>query len=230
MLNGKTGFRNFSVSMVTLILVLSCSESNENKMIGKWVETSSGGGTEVMEFFEEGTVVLVNGRKRMTGRYSHLDESHVKLEFSGIGALAGPVVASYLFKDDHLIFTLPDGKVGRYRRIEMAKSAPALSYYQTPTDVLARKPAPTKTLRIGGLVAANSVRHGEDSEVLFTITDMKASIQVKYIGILPNLFREGQGAVVEGTISNDGSLIARSVLTKHDENYKPLINADTLQR
>jgi cytochrome c-type biogenesis protein CcmE len=92
-------------------------------------------------------------------------------------------------------------------------------FFLSPTELAAKQIEPTQRLRVGGLVQENSVvKNGSD--VRFVVTDGAHSINVAYRGILPDLFREGQGVVAEGTFQN-GTFTAREVLAKHDENYMP---------
>jgi cytochrome c-type biogenesis protein CcmE len=102
-------------------------------------------------------------------------------------------------------------------------------FFYTPTEIVAEgKAAPGQRIRIGGLVKEGSVqRNGQD--VSFIVTDTEQDLPVRYTGILPDLFREGQGIVGEGTVQPDGSLIADTVLAKHDENYIPKEVADALK-
>lgn len=103
-------------------------------------------------------------------------------------------------------------------------------FFNSPTDVLAQQVAPGTRVRLGGLVEAGSVERGENSAVTFQVTDTSASVKVRYVGILPDLFREGQGVVTEGIFSADeGTFLADSVLAKHDENYMPKEVADALK-
>lgn len=81
--------------------------------------------------------------------------------------------------------------------------------------------APGARLRLGGLVAEGSVQRSPDGSVSFGITDTSHQVEVVYLGILPNLFREGQGIVAEGILTSAGNLSAENVLAKHDENYMP---------
>jgi len=106
-----------------------------------------------------------------------------------------------------------------------------VSYFYTPSD-LAGEPAPTRPIRLGGLVAAGSVAHdpNDAANVAFTVTDGGAETAVRYRGILPDLFREGQGVVVLGRIGADGALVADEVLAKHDETYMPKEVADALKK
>ncbi|MDF1607264.1 cytochrome c maturation protein CcmE [Hoeflea sp. YIM 152468] len=103
-------------------------------------------------------------------------------------------------------------------------------FFNSPTDVLAKPLAPGTRVRLGGLVEQGSVTRGQNSSVTFQVTDTNASVKVRYVGILPDLFREGQGVVTEGTFSpEEGTFLADSVLAKHDENYMPKEVADALK-
>ena len=93
-------------------------------------------------------------------------------------------------------------------------------FFYSPSDVVAREVAPGQPIRLGGLVKDGSwVREGEHNS--FVVTDGATDIATTYVGILPDLFREGQGVVAEGTLGPDGSFQATNVLAKHDENYVP---------
>tara|TARA_R110000787_G_scaffold16622_25_gene50867 strand:+ start:116806 stop:117255 length:450 start_codon:yes stop_codon:yes gene_type:complete len=102
-------------------------------------------------------------------------------------------------------------------------------FFYSPTE-LAEKPdiGPGRMMRIGGLVAEGSVLKN-DATVSFTVTDLNSTVPVSYTGMLPDLFREGQGVVVEGSLGADGRFIATEVLAKHDENYMPKEVADALK-
>lgn len=96
-----------------------------------------------------------------------------------------------------------------------------ITFFKTPSD-LAEKPLEAgQRFRLGGLVADGSVKRGENLEVRFVVTDTLKTVPVVYKGILPDLFREGQGVVAEGRLEADGLFRADSVLAKHDENYMP---------
>lgn len=97
----------------------------------------------------------------------------------------------------------------------------SVSYFLTPTDLVEAQEAPTRSIRLGGLVMAGSILRGEGTETAFRVTDGGAEVTIIYSGILPDLFREGQGVIVEGTVLPDGRFSARTVLAKHDENYVP---------
>jgi cytochrome c-type biogenesis protein CcmE len=94
-------------------------------------------------------------------------------------------------------------------------------FFNSPTDVLANDISPGSRIRLGGLVADGSLVRGDGGRVTFAVTDGNATVPVAFVGILPDLFREGQGVVTEGVLTPEGSLAADTVLAKHDENYMP---------
>lgn len=94
-------------------------------------------------------------------------------------------------------------------------------YFYSPSDIAAQRVAPGVSFRIGGLVEANSVKQGPGADVAFVVTDGKTGVPVEYRGVLPALFREGQGIVALGKLSADGTFSASEVLAKHDEKYMP---------
>ena len=96
-----------------------------------------------------------------------------------------------------------------------------VSYFYTPSEIDKSDIVTDKIIRIGGFVEENSFNKISSSKFNFRITDEKASIFVTFNGILPDLFREGQGAVIEGTFANNDVFNAKSVFAKHDENYMP---------
>jgi cytochrome c-type biogenesis protein CcmE len=97
----------------------------------------------------------------------------------------------------------------------------SIVFFHTPSDVAEHKIAPGVRFRLGGLVKQGSVARGEGTRVAFTVTDTIQTVPVSYEGILPDLFREGQGVVAEGTLGADGHFVADTVLAKHDETYMP---------
>jgi len=103
-----------------------------------------------------------------------------------------------------------------------------LLYFFSPTDVVEGRAPIGKSFRIGGLVENDSVVR-DGMKVSFTLTDTANSMQVDYVGILPDLFREGQGIVATGSLSQD-VFVASEVLAKHDENYMPPEVADALEK
>jgi cytochrome c-type biogenesis protein CcmE len=102
-------------------------------------------------------------------------------------------------------------------------------FFYSPTEIAERAPVPGTRLRLGGLVVEGSVARHADGSVEFAITDNANSIPVAFSGILPDLFREGQGIVAEGTLTPSGALRAENVLAKHDENYMPREIAEALK-
>lgn len=95
-----------------------------------------------------------------------------------------------------------------------------IALYVTPTDVLAGKSPADQAFRMGGMVKDGSVKR-EGMATRFILTDTAKDVSVAYVGILPDLFREGKGAVVQGRLEKNGEFIASEVLAKHDENYMP---------
>jgi cytochrome c-type biogenesis protein CcmE len=106
----------------------------------------------------------------------------------------------------------------------------SIVFFNSPTDVVERHVTPGSRIRLGGLVKDGSVVRGNDLAVRFDVTDGENTIAVAYQGILPDLFREGQGVVTEGVLDPSGVFKADSVLAKHDENYMPKEVADALKR
>ncbi len=102
-------------------------------------------------------------------------------------------------------------------------------FFQSPTDIAEKSVPPGQRIRLGGLVKEGSVNRGEGTTVSFAITDTANEVSVVFIGILPDLFREGQGVVTEGVLGTDGVFNADTVLAKHDENYLPKEVAEALK-
>ena len=102
-------------------------------------------------------------------------------------------------------------------------------FFHTPSDIAEEKVKPGDRIRLGGLVEEGSVKRGEGTSVRFVVTDTLKTVPVSYKGVLPDLFREGQGVVAEGVLGPDGQLTADTVLAKHDENYMPPEVADALK-
>ena len=105
-----------------------------------------------------------------------------------------------------------------------------LLYFYSPTDVKAGKAPDSHAFRVGGLVVAGTVvRVPESLKVQFDVTDNEETMTIEYEGILPDLFREGQGIVAMGSINDKGKFVADEVLAKHDENYMPPEVAEALK-
>jgi cytochrome c-type biogenesis protein CcmE len=105
----------------------------------------------------------------------------------------------------------------------------SLTFFYGPSDLVERPDAFSRRVRLGGLVEPGSLaREGE--VIRFTVTDGQVSLPVTFSGMLPDLFREGQGVVAEGRMSKDGHFAAETVLAKHDEKYMPREVAEVLKR
>jgi cytochrome c-type biogenesis protein CcmE len=105
-----------------------------------------------------------------------------------------------------------------------------INLFYPPAEVAAGKAPVGQSIRVGGMVVDGSIERSDDSlEVRFEVTDYQAVVPIVYVGILPDLFDEGQGAVAAGMLNADGVLEATEVLAKHDENYMPPEVADALE-
>ncbi|OHV64323.1 cytochrome c biogenesis protein CcmE [Mesorhizobium sp. LCM 4577] len=103
------------------------------------------------------------------------------------------------------------------------------SYFYMPAELATASLQPGQRIRLGGLVESGTVMRGNGATVAFSVTDTQKSVKVTYTGILPDLFREGQGVITEGAFGPDGVFVADSVLAKHDERYMPKEVADGLK-
>jgi cytochrome c-type biogenesis protein CcmE len=97
----------------------------------------------------------------------------------------------------------------------------SIVFFHTPSDLAEKPIAAGQRFRLGGLVAEGSVKRGGGTKIDFVVTDTLKTVAVVYEGVLPDLFKEGQGVVAEGKLSPEGTFLADSVLAKHDENYMP---------
>jgi cytochrome c-type biogenesis protein CcmE len=97
----------------------------------------------------------------------------------------------------------------------------SIVFFYTPSEVAEKHLDPGQRFRLGGLVEDGSLKRGEGTAVSFVITDKRSTLPVTYTGVLPDLFREGQGVVAEGMLNSHGVFNADNVLAKHDENYMP---------
>lgn len=102
-------------------------------------------------------------------------------------------------------------------------------FFYTPTEIVEQALGPGTRVRLGGLVVEDSVEREDDGSVRFALTDTANAVEVDYHGILPDLFREGQGIVAEGVLAGGSVLLADTVLAKHDENYMPKEVVDALK-
>jgi cytochrome c-type biogenesis protein CcmE len=106
----------------------------------------------------------------------------------------------------------------------------SIVFFNSPSDVVEKHVIAGTRIRLGGLVKTGSVIHGNNLSVRFEVTDGKNGIPVNYRGVLPDLFREGQGVIAEGALDAGGTFNADSILAKHDETYMPKEVADALKR
>jgi len=111
----------------------------------------------------------------------------------------------------------------------LTASRDSLIYFYSPTELLNIKDINNKVIRIGGLVKEESIISIGSSKIEFIVEDGKNYLTVNYYGILPDLFREGQGVICEGKLDKNGVFFANKILAKHDENYMPPEVADALR-
>ena len=122
------------------------------------------------------------------------------------------------------------GVLGIALALVLSALGSSIVFFNSPSDVLARHIAPGTRIRIGGLVKTGSVQRGDNLKVRFEVTDGKGEIPVRFQGIVPDLFREGQGVVAEGKLERGNVLDADTVLAKHDERYMPKEVVDALKK
>jgi cytochrome c-type biogenesis protein CcmE len=120
------------------------------------------------------------------------------------------------------------GVLGLAAALILSALTDTIVFFRTPTEIAGQQVAPGTRLRLGGLVETGSVAKA-GTLTTFAVTDGNAAVKVAYSGILPDLFREGQGVVAEGALQPDGTFKADSVLAKHDERYMPREVADALK-
>jgi len=106
----------------------------------------------------------------------------------------------------------------------------SIVFFNSPSDVAEKHIAPGTRIRLGGLVKVGSVVRDNDLKIRFDVTDGSREIAVAYQGVLPDLFREGQGVVAEGALDNSGLFTADTILAKHDETYMPKEVAEALKK
>ncbi|HEY6834093.1 MAG TPA: cytochrome c maturation protein CcmE [Pseudolabrys sp.] len=106
----------------------------------------------------------------------------------------------------------------------------SIVFFNSPSDVAEKHIAAGTRIRVGGLVKPGSLQRGDDMRIRFEVTDGDHDLPVRYQGIVPDLFREGQGVVAEGKIDGGGTVIADTVLAKHDERYMPREVVDALKK
>lgn len=104
-----------------------------------------------------------------------------------------------------------------------------LVFFYSPTDLSQKSLSPEQNIRVGGLVKEGSITRGEGDNIRFILSDGRNEVVVSYAGLLPNLFREGQGCIAEGNM-RQGELVAQKILAKHDEKYMPKEVVDALKK
>jgi len=112
------------------------------------------------------------------------------------------------------------GAVGTAAALVLSALDSNIAFFYSHTQVQTGEAPKARTIRLGGLVKDGSVRR-DQMTVSFVVTDTAHDVKVRYTGILPDLFKEGKGAVAQGRLDDDGTFVAREVLAKHDENYMP---------
>ena len=106
----------------------------------------------------------------------------------------------------------------------------SIVFFNSPSDIAEKHVEPGTRIRLGGLVKDGSIIHSSDLRVHFAVTDGKSTVPVEYNGVLPALFREGQGVVALGALNGAGTFVATEGLAKHDEKYMPPEVVDALKR
>ena len=112
----------------------------------------------------------------------------------------------------------------------MVALSDTITYFYSPSDLAAEPPEAGVPIRVGVLVGENSVVRSEGLNVAFSVTDQVETLDIQYEGVLPDLFREGQGIVASGRLTEGGVFVADNILAKHDETYMPPEVADALKR
>ncbi len=130
-----------------------------------------------------------------------------------------------------LILTVRMALLAGATAITLSALSDNITFFYSPTDLLTEHAPNGRPLRVGGLVAVGSVRREQDGKtVIFEVTDKVHEVPVVYSGQLPDLFRPGQGVVVEGVRKSDGTILATAVLAKHDARYMPRSVVEALKK
>ena len=106
----------------------------------------------------------------------------------------------------------------------------SIVFFNSPSDIAEKHIAAGSRIRVGGLVKPGTLQRGDNLQIRFDVTDGKSDVAVRYQGIVPDLFREGQGVVAEGKLEPGGVFVADTVLAKHDEKYMPREVVDALKK
>ena len=131
------------------------------------------------------------------------------------------------------LYALGAGMLALFVAAGLALSAfeETLVFFYSPSEMIAKQPPAGRAIRLGGLVEEGSLEKSADGTgIRFRVTDLTRTVTVTYSGLLPDLFREGQGVVAEGSLGEDGVFQARQVLAKHDETYMPPEVAEALKK
>ncbi|HEY5207122.1 MAG TPA: cytochrome c maturation protein CcmE [Roseiarcus sp.] len=120
--------------------------------------------------------------------------------------------------------------VGAAAGLSLYALSDSIVFFYSPSEVVQKEVPPGARLRIGGLVKTGSVVKSADQNVAFVLTDGAHDLKVAYQGLLPDLFREGQGVVAEGVLASPGQMRAETILAKHDERYMPREVVDALKK
>jgi cytochrome c-type biogenesis protein CcmE len=134
-------------------------------------------------------------------------------------------------KRQRMIFVLSGlAALGAATALVLLALSDNITFFKTPSEVVAGDVPPNnRNFRVGGLVEQGSVQRVDASTIRFVVTDTANAVQVTYTGLVPNLFKEGQGVVAEGRLGPDGVFVASSILAKHDETYTPVEVRDALK-
>ena len=122
------------------------------------------------------------------------------------------------------------GVLGIAAALVLSALRDSIVFFNSPTDIVEKKPAAGTRMRVGGLVKPGTLVRGDNLQIRFDVTDGNKDIAVRYQGIVPDLFREGQGVVTEGKLDGSGIFVADTVLAKHDEKYMPREVVDALKK
>src|SRR5471030_878581 len=122
------------------------------------------------------------------------------------------------------------GVLGIAAALVLSALKDSVVFFNSPTDIAEKHIAPGTRMRVGGLVKPGSVQRNDNLQIRFDVTDGKSDLPVRFQGIVPDLFREGQGVVAEGKIETGGIFVADTVLAKHDERYMPKEVVDALKK
>jgi cytochrome c-type biogenesis protein CcmE len=122
------------------------------------------------------------------------------------------------------------GVLGIAAALVLSALRDSIVFFNSPTDIVEKKPAAGTRMRVGGLVKPGTLQRGDNLQIRFDVTDGNKDLGVRYQGIVPDLFREGQGVVAEGKLDGAGIFVADTVLAKHDEKYMPREVVDALKK